>query len=185
MLAFKKAGKIRAIGASIKGPNVTAETQALCDYYIGTGQIDVIQVVYNILRQRNLSAIERAQNNGVGVIVRTVLESGFLTGAYAPGHAFKEDDHRSRYDRKKLDTALRTVEEISGFAVRPPYQNLPQVALHFVLRVPGISCIIMGAQNPEEVHMNLNALDLPPLPSDLISDLRGLYGGITEQVNFE
>jgi len=185
MLAFKKAGKIRSIGASIKGPNVTAETQAMCDYYIATGNIDVIQVVYNILRQRNLSAIERAQQNNVGVVVRTVLESGFLAGAYAPGHVFEDGDHRSRYDREKLDTALRTSHEINDFAVRPPYQNLAQVALQFVMRVPGISCIIMGAQNPEEIQMNVSALDLPPLPSDLISDLRGRYGNLTEQVNFE
>ncbi|MDP6039302.1 MAG: aldo/keto reductase, partial [Candidatus Latescibacteria bacterium] len=154
MLSYKRAGKIRAIGASIKGPNVTAQTQALCDYYIGTGHIDVIQVVYNILRQRNLSAIERAQQNNVGVVVRTVLESGFLTGAYSPGHVFKDDDHRARYDRKKLDTALKTAQEMMGFAVQPPYQNLPQVALHFALRLPGLSCLIMGAQNPEEVLMN-------------------------------
>ena len=185
MQAFKKAGKIRYIGASIKGPNVTAETQSLCDVYIESGQIDAIQVVYNILRQRNLSAIERAQNNNIGVVVRTVLESGFLTGAYAPGHNFSGDDHRSRYDHEKLQAALRTVEEISGIAIHPPYRNLPQVAIHFVLRVPGLSCIIMGAQTPEEVKMNLSSLDLPPLPSDLVADLRGKYGGITEQVNFE
>ena len=185
MLGYKRAGKIRSIGASIKGPNVTAETQSLCDYYMGTGHIDVIQVVYNMLRQRNLSAIERAQQLNVGVVVRTVLESGFLTGAYLPGHVFAEDDHRARYDREKLDTALRTVKEMMEFTVRPPYQNLPQVALHFALRSPGLSCLIMGAQSPEEVQMNLSALDLPPLPSGLVSDLRSRYGGMTEQVNFD
>ena len=88
MLAFKRDGKIRAIGASIKGPNVTAATQAMCDTYIATGHVDVFMLVYSILRQRNLSAIEKAEKNGIGVIVRTVLESGLLTGAYAPDHVF-------------------------------------------------------------------------------------------------
>lgn len=89
-----------------------------------------------------------------------------------------------RYDREKLDTALRTVQKIMGFAVQPLYQNLAQVALHFALRLPGLSCLIMGAQTPEEVQMNLRDLDLPPLPSALVSDLRDHYGDITEQVNF-
>ena len=31
MLALKEAGEIRSIGTSIKGPNVTAATEALCD----------------------------------------------------------------------------------------------------------------------------------------------------------
>jgi len=69
--------------------------------------------------------------------------------------------------------------------VNPPYRNLPQIALHFALRLPGLSCFIMGAQTPEEVKMNLSALDLPPLPSDLVSDLRARYGHLTEAVNFE
>ena len=184
MRALKRAGKIRAIGASVKGPDVTAKTQTLCDAYIATGHVDVLQVVYNILRQRNLSAIEKAAKNGVGIVVRTVLESGILTGAYAPGHTFSDVDHRSRYDQQKLDFALQTVEEIGTFALRPPYTKLSQVAIRFSLSALGISCIILGAQSPEEVRMNLSTLDLPPLPSDLVAELRARYGGITEQANF-
>ena len=185
MLALKQAGKIRAIGASIKGPNVTAATQALCNTYIATGRIDVLQVVYNILRQQNRRAIERAKENGVGVVVRTVLESGLLTGAYAPGHVFVGTDHRARYDREKLDYALRTVEEVGAFAVRPPYTELPQVAIGFSLRAPGVSCIILGAQSPDEVRMNLSTLALPPLAPEVIDELCARYGEITEKVNFD
>ena len=152
---------------------------------MATGQVDVLQVVYNILRQQNRSAIARAKENGVGVVVRTVLESGLLTGAYAPGHVFVGDDHRARYDREKLDCALRTVEELSTFAVRPPYTTLPQVAIRFSLRAPGVSCIILGVQNPDEVRMNLSTLALPPLAPEIADELCARYGEITEKVNFD
>ncbi len=69
LLRLKEQGKIRAIGASIRGPNVTEETQALCSAYISTGHVDVIQVIYSILRQQNLRAVEEAAARDVGVIV--------------------------------------------------------------------------------------------------------------------
>jgi aryl-alcohol dehydrogenase-like predicted oxidoreductase len=185
MLALKKAGKIRSIGASIKGPNVTAATEALCDTYMATGKVDVIQVVCNILRQRNMEVIERAGQNGVGVIVRTVLESGLLTGSYAPDHVFTDNDHRARYNPKKLAYALRTVQELREIAVRAPYRTLTQVAIRFVLAAPGVSCIILGAQSPDEVRENLTALALPPLAREVVDELRARYGRMTEKVNFD
>ncbi|MBV7330581.1 aldo/keto reductase [Chloroflexi bacterium TSY] len=184
MTSLKQSGKIRTVGASIKGPDVTPATQAMCDTYMATGQVDVIQVVYSILRQQNLSVIEKADKNGTGVIVRSVLESGLLTGAYKPGHVFPSTDHRSRYNRKNLDYILGSVEEIGANAIQPPYTSLPQAAMRFSMAPPGVSCIIMGAQKTEEVQMNLNTLDLPPLAPEMISQLQNRYGHLTEKANF-
>lgn len=184
MVSFKQDGKIRAIGASIRGPNVTAATQAMCDTYAATGHIDCFMLVYSIFRQMNLSAIEHAEKNGIGIIARTVLESGLLTGAYSRGHVFPEGDHRARYDREKLDFIIKTAEEISGFAVNAPYTTLAQVAMRFSLSTPGVSTIVMGAQNPDEVRWNLDSLSLPPLTPELVHDLRSRYEGITERSNF-
>lgn len=46
MLQFKAEAKIRMIGASINGPNVTADTEQMCRDYIPTGQIGVIQLIF-------------------------------------------------------------------------------------------------------------------------------------------
>ncbi|MEM7127553.1 MAG: aldo/keto reductase [Chloroflexota bacterium] len=184
LTALKKSGRIRAVGASIKGPDVTSATQALCNTYMATGQLDVIQLVYNILRQMNLSAIDKAHQNGTGIVVRSVLESGLLTGFYKPGHVFAETDHRSRYNRENLEFILENVEGIAALAVREPYTYLAQVAMRFSMTPPGASCIIMGAQKPEEVAMNLATLDLPPLDSEIVSQLQARYGHLTEMANF-
>ena len=82
----KEEGLIRHIGASIKGPNVNQMTVDLCRKYIKTGRVDVFQVVYSILRQKLYDVILEAQNAGIGIVARTALESGFLSGNYRPGH---------------------------------------------------------------------------------------------------
>lgn len=184
MDALKSQKKIRAIGASIKGPNVTEATERLCDVYLGTGRVDVFQLVYSMLRQRNLAVIEKAQQRGVGIVVRTALESGLLTGTYRPGHVFAGNDHRGRYNREKLDFALRTAEEIRQVAVKPPYRTLPEVALRFSLEPAGASCLIFGAETAAEVVTNLEVLALPPLDPGLVAELKRRYGAITERANF-
>jgi len=184
MEGLKNQGKIRAIGGSIKGPNVTEATERLCDAYLATGRMDVFQLVYSILRQRNRAVIEKAQQQGVGIVVRTALESGLLTGAYQPGHVFAGNDHRTRYDRAKLDFALQTAAEIRQVAVKPPYRTLPEAALRFSLEPPGVSTLIFGAERPTEVATNLDVLALPPLDPNLVAELKRRYGAITEKANF-
>jgi aryl-alcohol dehydrogenase-like predicted oxidoreductase len=184
MDGLKGQGKIRAIGASIKGPNVTEATERLCDVYIQTGRVDVLQVVYSLLRQRNFSVIQKAQQRDIGVVVRTALESGLLTGSYRPGHVFAGTDHRSRYNREKLDFVLRTAEEIGQMAVRPPYRTLAEVALRFSLEPAGVSCLIFGAESAAEVVTNLDMLVLPSLGPGLVGELRRRYGATTAQANF-
>ena len=184
MDTLKSQGKIRAIGASIKGPNVTAATERLCNTYLEGGRVDVFKLVYSILRQRNLAVIEKAQQRGVGIVVRTSLESGLLTGAYKPGHIFAGKDHRARYDRAKLDFALRTAAEIGQVAVKPPYRALPEAALRFSLEPSGVSTLIFGAEKAAEVGKNLDVLNLPPLDAALVAELKRRYGAITEQANF-
>ena len=94
--SFKKEGKLRAIGASIKGPAVTDATLKLCRQYIDSGRIDAIQLVYSILRQKNAAIFDYARRKGVGIVVRTSIESGFLSGKYRPGQVIAEG-HRKRW----------------------------------------------------------------------------------------
>ena len=182
MQALKDEGKVRAIGASIKGANVTAETERLCDIYLDTKRVDVIEVVYSLIRQRNAAVIDRAKQSGVGVIIRTVLESGLLTGEYSPGHVFKGNDHRARYTRQRLDFVLGKATELASY-VPQAYRSLSDLAVRFSLGHAGVSCVIFGAKNENEISLNTSALALPTLSLGLIEELREKYGSITEQAN--
>jgi aryl-alcohol dehydrogenase-like predicted oxidoreductase len=184
MLNLKEEGKIRATGASIKGVDVTEMTETLCRQYIQTGKVDALQIVYSILRQRHGKIIEEAKNAGVGIIARTALESGILTGKYKPGQTFGEGDQRSRYKPASLEFVLKAAEDLQDFAVRPPYQNLAEVAIKFALEPQGVSTLIFGAHRPENVKRNMKTAELPPLDVEVLKRLKEQYGGVTDKANY-
>jgi len=179
---LKEEGKIRSIGASIKLANVTPATVALCRQYIDTGRVDVLEVVYSILRQANAENFAYAYEKGVGIIARTAIESGFLSGKYKPGDEFNEG-HRDRWDKDTVQLILKHARELQTDAVKDPYKSLAQVALRFALTPKEVSCLIVGPENPDEVRKNVETLSLPPLDDALIERLQKEFDGKTGLFN--
>jgi aryl-alcohol dehydrogenase-like predicted oxidoreductase len=180
--ALKKEGKIRAIGASIKGPAVTGQTVNLCRQYIDSGRVDVIQVVYSILRQRCTEIFDYAHRSGVGVVARTSIESGFLSGKYRPGHLFTES-HRRRWEAVTQRRIFDVVAEVEAYAIRPPYSSLAQVAIRFALEPMSVSSVIVGAKSAGQAQMNTAVASLPPLDADIMERLKREFAGMTEGFN--
>jgi aryl-alcohol dehydrogenase-like predicted oxidoreductase len=50
--------------------------------------------------------------------------------------------------------------------------TLPELALRFVLASPAVSVVIPGMRSSAHVRANLAAADAPPLPDDLLAELR-------------
>lgn len=169
--ALKEEGKVHRIGASVKGSRVGAHTVELARRYVESGRIDALQLIYSIFRQRNQAVFDLAREHRVGVIARTALESGFLTGKYAPGMSFPED-HRKRWSREKIDALCSAAAEIAEHTVGEPYESLAEVALAFVLSDARVSCVIPGARTPEHVKANLRVDKLPLLPGEALEFLR-------------
>ena len=90
--ALKRQGAIRAAGVSLRSP---ADIPAV----IASGIYKAIQVNFNMTDQRLIEQglLERCEAAGIGVIARTPLCFGFLTGKYQPESAFGDQDHRSRW----------------------------------------------------------------------------------------
>ena len=179
---LKKEGKIRWIGASIKGPSVMEETPKLCKQYIDTGKVDVIQIVYSILRQRNSEIFEYAQEKGVGIVGRTVLESGFLSGKYKVGDEFSEG-HRSKYTSDALEHILEQVGEMESYGIRAPYSSLAQVAIQFALEPKAVSSLIVGARTAEQMKQNMAVAALPALDKDLVERFKSEFQNKTDAYN--
>ena len=156
-LQLKGEGLIRGIGASIKGPNVTPETQQLCRQYIATGAIDAIQLIFSIFRQGNRAIFKEAREAGVALVGRTVLENGFLTGRYQPGHRFPDGDHRSRWTDETLDRILDAVADVGAVACRAEFDSLAGMAIRFAYEEEGLTTLIIGARNPGQVEKNLQS----------------------------
>jgi len=88
---LRERGLIRAIGASVKGPDVTPATVELAKRYVDTGRVDALQLIYSMFRRAHEETFAYAAERGVAIIARTVLESGFLTGKYRASDAFSGD----------------------------------------------------------------------------------------------
>ena len=186
MEKFRNEGKIRFIGASIKGPDVTDATVALCKQYGKTRRVDSIQLVYSILRQKMKPVIEQAQEQNIGIIVRTVFESGLLTGKYLPGHKFLGIDQRARYQKDHLNYILDSVADLKHNLVLPsPYENLSQVAIKFSLSTVGGSTLIIGARKASEVEENIRVAGFPNLPDDIIDYLVNRFSKMNDMANYQ
>ncbi|HCR31467.1 MAG TPA: hypothetical protein DIV79_15790 [Opitutae bacterium] len=183
MARFKTEGKIRAIGASIKGPNVTQDTADLCHQYIDTGKIDALQLIYSIFRQSNDQIFEQARQAGVGIIARTVLESGFLTGKYDGRSSFPEGDHRARWAPDQIQRFKEATDRIASQFLHPPFETLAQLAIKFSPAPPEVTTLIQGARTSSQVESNLAAENLPELDSETLRDLDEMFAGFEEVVN--
>ena len=122
------------------------------------------------------SDLRGCESHGVSNMLRN------YSGNYLPGHVFPEGDHRARWSAENLKFILEKVEEI-GELVSPPYQHMPQVATKFTIANPGVSTVILGARNPDQVIRNMDTERLPSLAGETIDLLKQKYGEITEYCN--
>lgn len=159
---LKREGKTRAIGLSAKSPADAAEVLARHPF-------DAVQVNFNMLDLRALESglFERATARGAGIIARTPLAFGFLTGAVTAESDFAPGDHRAAWPKAQLrawSEGARCLFE--RLAVEG--ENRAVTALRFCLSYPAVSTVIPGILTRAEAVTNARAGDLPPLaPAEL------------------
>ena len=182
---LKTEGKIKAIGASVKGVDVSQDTVDLCRVYIQNGRVDALQVIYSVFRQKNAGLFAEAKEAGVAVVARTILESGFLSGKYKPGYEFTnlKSDHRHRWSKELLQSILSDVQYIENLAVKAPFETVAQIAMQFVLDNPLVTSTIPGAKNASQMKKNMNLQTLPSLDDEIMNELINKYANSGERFN--
>jgi aryl-alcohol dehydrogenase-like predicted oxidoreductase len=140
---------------------------------VESGAVDTVQVIYNVFDQSPEDELFPAcREHGVGVIARVPLDEGGLTGRIGPDTEFAEDDFRGSYfgGERKRELAER-VEAITadlGIAV----DELPEVALRFVLSEPTVSTVIPGMRSVRNVERNVAVSDGRGVPEGWREKLR-------------
>jgi len=170
LATLKKQGKIRHAGWSVQSFKET-EQAFLLDRH--RDLLDCIQVRYNLLeREAEKDLFPRAQQYGIGVIVRIPLLFGLLCGKFTRQSTFGEDDHRRfNLSAEKLQGYLEHLEKLRPLFSRYPDQTMGQVSLRFCITHPACQTAIPGAKTPAQVADNSRAGELGPLTAD---DLRCL-----------
>jgi myo-inositol catabolism protein IolS len=157
-----QAGKIRHLGISISSNEQTHEQADLATEV----NAEVIQVVYNRLdRKPEEFVFPSCERQGLGVLARVPLASGYLSGKYKPGAEFGQRDVRSKHDQKEVAEKLKLVEEIQRNEV-PEGINMAQWALAWCLQHPAVTSVIPGCKNVEQLELNAHAANLDMVKSN-------------------
>jgi len=156
--ALKQQGKIRWFG-------ISTSDHASGIWAIEHGA-DLLQVEYDML---NPSAEDEllplAQQHNVGIMARTPLARGLLTGKFKAGHPIPEEQRWRRPTGDQLQLRLARVEQLR-FLERPG-QTLGQAALRFVLAHPAVHCVVPGARTVTQLESNLAAANADLQPEEL------------------
>ena len=172
-------GRIAAYGVSVER---VEEALKAIEY----PNVATVQIIFNAFRQRPAGVFfAEAARRGVGIIVRVPLASGLLSGKYTRDTAFAADDHRN-YNRQgeafdvgetfsgvDFATGLEAVKRLIPLV--PEGATMAQFALRWILDQPGVSVVIPGARNPEQVAGNIGAAALNPLTEGQLKVVQTVY----------
>jgi aryl-alcohol dehydrogenase-like predicted oxidoreductase len=165
---LKQEGKIRAFGVSIND-HQPANAIKLID----TGVVDTVQVIYNVFDQSpEDELLPHCAEHGVGVIVRVPFDEGGLTGRIAADTDFPDGDFRAHYFRgdRKHQVAQRAQAIVDDLG--RPLEDLPEIALRFILSRPEVSTVIPGMRSLRNVERNIAVGDGRGLPPEELEKLR-------------
>ncbi len=180
-------GKILKLGVSVEK---VEEALKAIEY----PNVDTVQIIFNIFRQRPAELFfQEALKKNIGIIARVPLASGLLSGHYSRATVFSKNDHRN-FNRN--GEAFDKGETFSGIdyelgleaveAVRAIYPETPMaaVALKWILAFEAVSCVIPGASNIQQLNSNVKASEMPPLTSEETNALNQVYNRfIKEQIH--
>ena len=129
------------------------------------GRAEIIQIGFSLLEPEPTERLlPLAEERGVGIVIRSPLASGFLSGTLTADHEFAPDDHRSLIPKERLAARLREAESFMWLVEEGIAGSLSEAALRYILSFSGVSSVIPGAMNPAELEQNAAISDLGPLP---------------------
>jgi aryl-alcohol dehydrogenase-like predicted oxidoreductase len=153
-----------------------ARAQTLADWR-GFEPVSALQLQYSLV-ERNIEHeyTRLATELGMGITVWSPLASGLLSGRYTRGKAadgrlaaMKDNGNPAFQHLTERNWAIvDALQQVANEVDRP----MAQVALNWVANRPGVASVIVGASKPEQLDVNLRALDfeLPAALSQKLDD---------------
>ncbi len=141
---------------------------------LGLHKLVASQPVYNMLnRYIEPAVVPICEEAGIGQVVFSPLAQGILTGKYKKGQPLPEGSRavtesvKQFIERQLTDSVLAKVVQLQRIAAESDL-TVAQLALAWILRVPGVSAALIGASRPEQVVENAKASGVQ-LSDDVLS----------------
>ena len=164
---LKDEGLIRAVGISVNRwePSNVVKT-------LRTGQIDAVQVIYNIFDQAPRDELlPLCAALDIAVIARVPFDEGTLTGMLTKESTWPASDWRSTYFvPENLNASVDHAEALRPLI--PSGMTMPELALRWILADPRVSTIIPGMRKKRNVEANTAASDGRALAPALLEQLK-------------
>ncbi|MDX6766593.1 MAG: aldo/keto reductase [Candidatus Methylacidiphilales bacterium] len=160
---LKTGGLLRAYGVSL---DHARELEAMVTHTPCT----VAEVLFNVFHQEPQPVFAQAQAQGIGLIAKVPLDSGWLSGKYRRDSSFS--GVRDRWSPEIIARRAGLVEQFA--TLLPPGTSLAHGALQYILAQAEIATVIPGAKNTDQVRSNLDAAR-NTLPPETIAALRELW----------
>ena len=183
---LREDGLIRAIGVSNFGVN-----QLTAALNTGT-ELAVNQLCYNLLsRAIEVELLLLCQEHKVGILGYMPLLQGLLTGKYKsademlPVHSrfrhFADDRPMAKHGEEGAEKEI--FETLKGIRKVADDEQIPmsRLAIAWTMAKPGITCMLVGTRNVNELTENLHAIEYTP-SSDVIEQLDHLTLPILEKM---
>lgn len=172
-------GKIRHYGVSVE----TVEEGLFC---LDVPGVKALQVIFNLFRQKPAEQLlPKAEQSGVGILVRLPLASGLLTGKFTKETTFNSNDHRNFNANGEAFNVGETfaglpfakgVELASGLSwIAEGRGDMARASMRWILDHPEVSCVIPGFKNVRQVEDNLGTLEVPSFTPEELGRLRDYY----------
>ncbi len=160
----------------------TLKTQGKIRHYaISTDHLDALQAMnangacascqvnYSILvRSPEKALLPYCRENEIGVLVRSPLAMGILTGKFSPDTRFDDQVRRGWNEggaREKFVKRVSLVERLKPLSNQG--RSLLDIALQFTLANPAVTCPIPGMKNTDQARSNVAAVNGELSESDL------------------
>ena len=137
---LKKEGLVIKTGVSVYSPEEAISV-------LNRDIVDILQIPFNILDKRWIDegVIEKAIKNNVQLFFRSIFLQGLI-------FLNKKD----LYD-KKMEWAVTHMHQFNDIVNRRRYSSF-ELTFGILNKVPGKNVIIMGLENNQQLHENLNTL---------------------------
>jgi len=164
---LKESGKARFVGVSLG----TAED---IDYVLDNTEIDGFQVPCSLMTPLPyLARLERIRRSGVGVIVRSCLEGGFLTGKFAADVTFPDPkDKRSKWSPEQIREAHEAAEKFRW--LEEEVGSMLIGAARYPLSFPETSTLIMGTKSVAQAESNFGKVPGEVLSKEVLEKVRAV-----------
>ena len=131
-------------------------TQMHCPFIINQNRYSIFDRTIE-----NNGLKEMAQNLNKGIIAFSPLAQGLLTDRYLKGIP---EDSRIKTDGRFLKAEILTEKKLTQIAnlneiAKQRGQSLAQMALAWILKDNIVTSVLIGASKPEQILMNLEAMD--------------------------